>query len=277
MSNHWSRRTFLVSGAICGAGWSALAVGTPVSKASVADPAVESWFPQQDPARVKETVGVSHGNFERVRELVTASPALAKAEWDWGFGDWESALGAASHTGNHEIARFLIDQGARPTLFSAAMMGQLAVVRAFVESQPGVQRIAGPHGIPLSAHARSGGEPALEVLHYLESLGDAGSRSKAQPLDESERQKFVGHYKFGSGPEQRIEVYEGRRGLMIRRADQTGRGLIYLGENQFHPAGAESVRIRFVVNADTATEISVHDPDLLMRARRVQGRATVTG
>jgi hypothetical protein len=48
--------------------------------------------------------------------------------------------------------------GARPSIFSAAMLGQLAVVRAFTEAAPGVQGTPGPHGITLLAHARAGGD-----------------------------------------------------------------------------------------------------------------------
>ena len=54
-------------------------------------------FPSHDPSTVRDVVAASHVRIDRVRELVEASPALAKAAWDWGFGDWESALGAASH------------------------------------------------------------------------------------------------------------------------------------------------------------------------------------
>ncbi len=90
--------------------------------------AVHAEFPSQDPALVRETVAAAHTRIERVRELVEASPALAKAAWDWGFGDWESALGAASHMGRVDIAELLIAHGARPNLFTFAMLGQLDVV-----------------------------------------------------------------------------------------------------------------------------------------------------
>ena len=89
---------------------------------------------RQHQERVRSVVGASHSNLERVRELVLEQPALAKANWDWGFGDWESALGAASHTGRREIAEFLIAHGARPNLFSAAMLGEVDVVRAHVRN-----------------------------------------------------------------------------------------------------------------------------------------------
>ena len=122
--------------------------------------AVADTFPQQAPAMVRETVVTSHGNVKRIRELVDAHPALARAAYDWGFGDWEDCLGAASHVGNREIAEYLISKGARPTIFSATMLGQLDAVKAFIAAQPGVQRIPGPHSIPLLAHARAGGPAA---------------------------------------------------------------------------------------------------------------------
>ncbi len=59
------------------------------------DGGLPASYPTQDPDLVREVVGKAHVNYDRVRELVTPRPALAKATWDWGFGDWESALGAA--------------------------------------------------------------------------------------------------------------------------------------------------------------------------------------
>src|SRR5262245_21383970 len=128
------------------------------------DAAPVGSFPRQDAAVVREMVGVAHGNVTRVKELVSARPALARAAWEWGYGDWETALGAASHVGNKDIARILLDNGAHPTIFSAAMLGQLDVVRAFVAASPGIQRTRGPHGITLLAHARAGGD--AEMVKY---------------------------------------------------------------------------------------------------------------
>jgi hypothetical protein len=91
----------------------------------------------------------------RVKELLAAHPTLAKASFDWGYGDWETALGAASHIGNRAIAELLIEHGAGPTIFSAAMLGQLDVVEAFAASIPNVNHQRGPHGIPLINHARA--------------------------------------------------------------------------------------------------------------------------
>lgn len=119
---------------------------------------------------VKEFVGVAHGNLARVEEMLKAQPKLINAVWDWGGGDFESALGAAGHMGRADIARFLLAQGARFDLFAAAMLGELEVVKVILTVSPELLKVPGPHGIPLIAHAKAGGEKAEPVLRYLESL-----------------------------------------------------------------------------------------------------------
>jgi hypothetical protein len=246
-----------------------LGFATPlaVSGATSEPRTVSSLFPTQDPDLVREMVSVSHGKIARVRELVKARPALARAAWDWGFGDWETALGAASHTGNTEIASLLIENGAPPTLFSATMLGHLDVVKALIAAQPGVQRIPGPHSISLLAHARNGGVAAEPVLRYLESLGDAGSPTAA-PITPEEAAALAGAYSFGAGPTDRIEISAAGNQLTFTRKGTTGRGLVHVGDRAFHPAGAFAVRIRFTgTGADTL--LTVHDPDPVLTARRV--------
>ena len=126
--------------------------------------------PALDSKLVEEFVGVSHGNFERVKELLTQEPALINATWDWGGGDFETALGAASHMGNKAIANFLLENGARIDIFAAAMLGKLDIVKAALLVYPDAIDIPGPHGIPLIDHAETGGEDAKAVVEYLNSL-----------------------------------------------------------------------------------------------------------
>jgi hypothetical protein len=269
------RRAFLGAAATTGLGlglaWALPeAAGARQTTAGPAPEGVPPHFPHQDPELVRRVVGASHGDLDTVAELVGKRPELAKAQWDWGFGDWESALGAASHTGRREIAELLVAHGARPTLFSAAMLGELAVVKAFVDARPGVQGTPGPHGIPLLAHARAGGEPAAAVAEYLERVGGADGPAPV-PLDDAARDRYVGEYAFGPGVRDRLAVTVGRFGLMIGRPDETARGLWHLGEHAFHPAGAPSVRVRFEVpgeSGEPASAVAIHDPDLLVRAVR---------
>jgi len=139
-------------------------LGGPEQKSESGAQSVTDQFPTQAPELIREIVTVSHFDLGRVKELVEVRPELARASWDWGFGDWEACLGAASHMGNRPIAEYLISKGARPSVFSAAMLGQLDVVKAFVAAQPGVQRIRGPHCISLLAHAKAGGEASRPVF-----------------------------------------------------------------------------------------------------------------
>ena len=53
---------------------------------------------------VQETAKAAHRDLDRVKELVEEEPALANAVYDRGAGDWEIALGGASHMGKKEIA-----------------------------------------------------------------------------------------------------------------------------------------------------------------------------
>lgn len=262
MTDSISRRSFL-------AGAPALAA-LPFSPSHAAlQPAASDFFPAQPPELVKEMVGVAHGNFERVKQLAEARPALVKAAWDWGFGDWESAIDAASHVGNRPIAEYLIGKGARPTLFTAAMMGQLELVKAAIAATPGIQRTRGPHGITLLAHARAGGENAAAVRRYLEAVGDADPAYASVTLTDAEKLAIAGVYVFGEGTNDRLEVGEaGQRFTTILRPGGTSRRLVHLGSLQFHPVGAESVRIRFEMGHDRAIAVTLHDGDLVVTARR---------
>ena len=234
-------------------------------------PEVSDTFPAHPPALAQEMVTVCHFDPARVKELLARHPTLANAAWDWGFGDWETSLGAASHMGRRDIAEVLLAHGARPSLFSAAMLGQLAVVRVFVEAQPGIQATTGPHGLTLLAHARAGGDGARGVVEYLVALGGADPVPAAVELTPGQAQRYVGSYVYGSRPGERIEVRLDRRGLVFERTGTTARNLVHLGDGVFHPPGAPRVRIRFEGAGERATELTVHDPEVVLRASRVTG------
>jgi hypothetical protein len=126
--------------------------------------------PALEATLVQEFVGKSHGDLDRVKELLIQEPGLVNAAWDWGGGDWETGLGAASHMGRSDIASYLLENGARLDLFAAAMLGKVEIVKTALEAYPEAINIPGPHGIPLVAHAQAGGYEAIEVYEYLKSL-----------------------------------------------------------------------------------------------------------
>jgi len=228
---------------------------------------VSMLFPTQPPELVEEMVVVAHGNVTRVKALVERQPTLAKATWDWGFGDWETALGAASHVGHREIAEILLAHGAHPTIFSAAMRGELEVVQAFIGASPGIARTRGPHSISLLSHAKAGGLPAKRVHDYLQTVEGADDAPAVQPLSESEAGSIAGTYPFGVTPADRIEITVNGAQAQIGRPGHYPRGLFHLGGLVFCPMGAESVRIAFEVGGG-ATVLTIHDPDVVLSAKK---------
>ena len=230
--------------------------------------AVDSGFPSQPYAVVRDMVIASHGNVARVKELVGRQPAIARAAIDWGYGDWEDALGAASHVGNREIAEFLIANGARPSIFSAAALGQLDAVQAFVSASPGVEAIHGPHSITLLRHAMAGGPVAQSVVDYLKTLPAADRKPATQPLNPDQMAALTGTYTFGPGENDRLLVAVTAQGILtIARPGAFPRNLTHLGDHAFYPSGATAVRIRFAERSAKLT-VSVFDPDLIVTAEK---------
>jgi hypothetical protein len=131
-------------------------------------------FPEHDPqidrARVKRFVIAGHFNLAAVQKMLGEDPTLINGAIDWGNGDFETALGGASHMGRRDIAEFLLAHNARMDVFAATMLGRLEIVKAAVAAFPNIAKVPGPHKIPLIAHAEKGGAPAKEVLEFLRSL-----------------------------------------------------------------------------------------------------------
>jgi hypothetical protein len=291
MRNEWTRRSLLRLAVVAvpagGVGLGCLAaLGIPEAvlkedqknQTQSGEERATDLFPTQPPELVREMVLVAHYDLKRVKELAEARPSLTRAAWDWGFGDWEDALGAASHMGNRAMAEYLISKGARPSIFSAAMLGQLEIVKGFVAAQPGVQAIRGPHSISLLAHARVGGETARAVFEFLQTLPDSDSKAPVA-LSEEETKTLLGIYTFGGGASEQIVVdadmrmYVGSKmytyspQLNWTRKGTMGRPLFYLGDQTFCPAGAPTVRIRFAQDSG-GTLMTVTDADFVLTARR---------
>jgi hypothetical protein len=117
---------------------------------------------------VDEFVLKAHADLDYVRAQLEREPALVNCARDWGEGDWETGLGAASHIGRRDIAELLLERGARMDVFAAAMLGETEIVRAMLAVHPEWRDARGPHGIPLAKHAEAGGEQAREVLELLQ-------------------------------------------------------------------------------------------------------------
>ncbi len=162
-----NRRTFLETSISAAA-----AVGTGTLAAAQIDapaPAAPSSAPSTEPKRpaplagdaVFEFVRAGHGNLARVKEMLKDEPMLLNSTWDWGAGDWETALGGAAHVGNREIALHLLDAGARIDAFCAAMLGEREFVKSMLRFNPAAAVARGPHGYTLLYHVGHCGDAGL--------------------------------------------------------------------------------------------------------------------
>ena len=121
--------------------------------------------------QVKAFVIAGHGNFDEVKKMLAETPTLLYSTWDWGGGDFETALEGAGHVGNKEIANYLIGLGARTNLFVLTMLGKTQIVKSFIDTFPQYLNARGPHGFTFLHHAQKGGDDAKELLDYFQSKG----------------------------------------------------------------------------------------------------------
>lgn len=237
-------------------------------------------YPSIQDEIVSEMVGVSHFNLERVKELVSKRPELARACWDWGFGDFETAIGAASHVGRRDIVAYLMENGARPDIFTYAMLGGYAAVKAMIEHTPGIQSIPGPHGITLLQHAKFGlrsetltakqKKQSNKLIGYLEKLGDADQRESSIETTEAEKEKYLGDYMYGEGPQDGLSIQLNmRKMLSLGKLGKFGGALFKKGPNTYMYNAAPSVKISFEIVNEKVLSLILEEPDLTIKATKV--------
>lgn len=120
---------------------------------------------------VKDFVGKAHRDMDSVVALHKEHPTLLNAAWDWGGGDFETALGAASHVGYMELVNYLVENGAQMNFLTLCLLGKTEMVKAMLAAYPKLLHMRGPHGFTPLHHANRGGEAALEVKKFLEEQG----------------------------------------------------------------------------------------------------------
>jgi ankyrin repeat protein len=133
-----------------------------------------SNLPELTQEYIQTFVMPAHGNLAKVKEMLVADPRLLDAMYEpWG----ETALGAASHVGNRPIAEYLLEQGAKLTIYTAAMLGTQEDVAAFLANDPDLINSGGAHNIPLMFHAALSGDLAL--MQFLAEKGNTQTADNA--------------------------------------------------------------------------------------------------
>jgi hypothetical protein len=223
-----------------------------------------------------EIVSVAHFDLKRLKELVDPRPELAKAKWDWGFGDWESALDAASHVGRKDIIEYLVAKGAMPTIFTFAILGQNQIVESMIASYPGIQRNLGPHGISLLQHAKTSLQVdgvnkanSDKLVKFLESLGDADGKQYL-PVNDSDKEKYLGDYRYGNGKDEGFSIKLNMRNMLsLGKLGKSGGALHRIDENEFTYQGAPSVTVKFYFKNERAVSLTLTEPGLKLDAARI--------
>ena len=109
---------------------------------------------------VDEFVGVAHGDFDRVKELLAQYPALIHANATWN----ETPIQAAAQMGRKDMVEYLLNAGAPLDICTAAMMGMEDQVRSLLASDPASPQATGAHGIPLMYYPVISGEQDIAEL-----------------------------------------------------------------------------------------------------------------
>lgn len=241
------RRAFLASGSVGLA--SAAALGTQRRATARLDDAFAIRVPSE---RVNDFVGACHARIDDVRAMLGEDPGLGKAAWDWGFGDWETAIGACSHTGRKDIIELLLTHGARPDVFTFATLDDVDAVRAFIERVPGARAVEGPHSITIFRHALAGN--AERVKNYLAEVGLDDDLNHFQ-TDPGLARSLTGTFGIANDRDQRFEIgwFERLSCLTLATSGEASRNLMPIEASPgdtpdgrvFRPAGSAGARVSF--------------------------------
>jgi len=94
---------------------------------------------------IDQFVGNAHGNFTKVKEILEKYPSIISASASW----TETAVQAATQTGQVEIVNYLVDHGAEYDICTAAMLGNLDCLEDFLAEDANLVNARGAHGIPI--------------------------------------------------------------------------------------------------------------------------------
>jgi DNA-binding winged helix-turn-helix (wHTH) protein len=105
------------------------------------------------------------------------------------------------------------------------------------------------------------------VLRVPRQQRDDADSEPPIPLSQSDLDAILGHYPFGPGENDRIEVTAEKGNVTWTRAGTMGRPLFHIGGRVFYPSGAPAVRISFVAES-AGSRMIVRDPDIVLSVLR---------
>lgn len=109
-----------------------------------------------NPDEINEFVAAAHNDADKTRKMVDKNPLILNCSSQIARGDFETAIGGASHMGRKDIADILVQRGARLDIFNLTFLGYTDVVKNLIEASPHYLNSYGPHGFTLLHHAKAG-------------------------------------------------------------------------------------------------------------------------
>jgi uncharacterized protein len=133
------------------------------------------------------------GDFERVKMLVSAEPALVDARDATG----QSAILTAVYSGRKEIANLLVARGAALTLFESCAAGEFDRVERLIASGADVKAFSDDGWTPLHLAAFFGHTKVAELL--IAHAADVTARSKNDNGNTPLHAALAGNHKLVAG------------------------------------------------------------------------------
>lgn len=127
---------------------------------------------------VNRFVNSAHGDLATVRALLEESPELLEAA----SSQDETAIQAATHTGQTPIIEYLLSQGATLDICTASFLGREEEVRTMLDEDPEQVRAQGAHGLPLLYFPALGGNLAIARLLAERGASVNGGEGLSTPL-----------------------------------------------------------------------------------------------
>lgn len=118
---------------------------------------------------ITEFVFAAHSDFDKTKDIIEKYPRLLNCTNQFKKGDFETAVGGASHMGRKDITDLLVQKGARLDIFNLAFLGYTALVKQLIYDFPQLLNSPGPHGFTLLHHSKVGKHDDLS--QWLEGQG----------------------------------------------------------------------------------------------------------
>ncbi|MBI4641287.1 MAG: ankyrin repeat domain-containing protein [Candidatus Tectomicrobia bacterium] len=135
-------------------------------------------------------IAAHRGDVAKVKELLEKHPALLNARWN---RTNETALEAAAHTGQRDVAEYLLSKEAPLDICTASMLGMTDRVASFLEADLSLANARGAHGISVLFHAAMSGQTDIAELLLAHGGGEGidGSLHGATRFGHTEMVKWL--------------------------------------------------------------------------------------